>query len=320
MAVLLVALSVFAFVGCVDVANAEEVSTYASTLGRIPIFFNGGYSMTGTDVNYTNTLADTVVSVSRTGLSFSVSFNQWQVWSGVVSDMDNTVSETSYDVKEGLKYLGSGQFSNSTTTGTAFSWYWGDVAVWCSVQGDLETYLNANPNARPTVVTLSFSKYSSKQSYTFVNGRSISYLYNCFIGVFYKFDGSQSIGFFVYTPTMITERDITTLYIGQNYGGSYDEGFASGYEQALLTVDPNSESYKSGYDVAKNEWYAKGFSKGEKESQTWFGYLAGVAQAPIEFLKESLSFELLGVSMYDFVCSILMVCALMVVVKAVSGV
>lgn len=320
MAVVLVALSVFAFVGCADVANAEEVASYASTFGRIPIFFNGGYSFTGTDVNYTPTLAESVISVSRSGLNFSVSFNDWNVWCGSPADMDGSVTETSIDVRSGFNYLGSGQFSGATTTGVAFSWYWGDVAVWCVEQGDLSTYLNANPNARPAVVTLSFTKYSSKQTYTFANSRSISYLYNCFVGVFYEFNGSQSVGFLIYTPTLISDKDIGTLYIGQNYGGTYDEGFAAGYEQAIGTVDKNSESYKSGYDTAKSEWYAKGFAVGEKESQTWFGYLAGVAQAPIEFLKQSLSFELLGVSMYDFVCSILMVCALLVVVKAVSGV
>lgn len=99
---------------------------------------------------------------------------------------------------------------------------------------------------------------------------------------------------------------------------AYSNGYADGISYADSVINVDSASYNKGYNVGKTDGYNLGYSNGTSSGKTWFSYLAGVAQAPIDFLKESLSFEILGVSMYDFVCSLLAICGVVIILKVVG--
>ena len=99
---------------------------------------------------------------------------------------------------------------------------------------------------------------------------------------------------------------------------AYSNGYADGVSYANSVINTDSASYNNGYSVGKTDGYNLGYANGTSSGKTWFSYLAGVAQAPIDFLKESLSFEILGVSMYDFVCSLLAICGVVIILKVVG--
>lgn len=127
--------------------------------------------------------------------------------------------------------------------------------------------------------------------------------------------GEQWIRFYIPAPNFeITPSDVVITVPDEQYNA----GFADGFVNANNTVTVGSASYKQGVLVGENTGYARGYSDGSELGGTaWYSYIAGVAQAPIDFLRQSLSFNLLGVSMYDFVCSLLALCGVICVIKVV---
>ena len=139
-----------------------------------------------------------------------------------------------------------------------------------------------------------------------------------------------------YTFTFSLGEDIGSFVVGfpsnsSNFGSfgsfvvsssledSYNSGYRAGVNDSSSVIDMSSASYsaglKSGYDTGFN----KGYAEATSDNKTLFSYLAGVAQAPIDFLRESLSFEILGVSMYDFVCGLITVCGVVLVIRFCFG-
>lgn len=307
MAVVLVALSVFAFVGCADVANAVEptVDTFVTSVPRVVL----GCQIRLSSSVYVNHFEIADITFSRTGSDMTFYIGGW---SAGVNNVSTAVNSWVYGQSFGLSCV-TGAYGDTSTTGFV-NLYGAYQAYRVYISDGFWDFISANPLARP----LYTSCYVVEGEEDVVFPTGVTFNSVCYIMCRLQYADNQyyQVGF----PSLTSNLGTSTTFFSDNPDSVLDNAYRQGYEEARSTVDKDSESYKSGYDTAKSEWYAKGFAVGEKESQTWFGYLAGVAQAPIEFLKESLSFELLGVSMYDFVCSILMVCALLVVVKAVSGV
>lgn len=329
--ILLILCVLLVVVAVVPFSAFAESNTFSSQPCIIPVYSNCAFSPDGSSVSYFRASVCSSITLERSGDSFRVFGGYYNLFDGSISGGDiDSDSDLIYDVSVPFRdssavFFGGSDFNS--VNGDLFAVYYFDTVFKFYSIGDvssLMSFLNTYPNARPELFALRYDKAKEDGSfftYEFNSGRSLSFKWWVTLDIFYSFDGSQSIGLSLSFPALYQQFMTPSLfYVGSDMNGTFDSGFAQGYESAFNTVDENSASYKSGYDVAKTEWYAKGFAKGENEGKTLFGYLAGVAQAPIDFLKESLSFELLGVSIYDFVCSILTVCALLVVIKAVSGV
>lgn len=128
--------------------------------------------------------------------------------------------------------------------------------------------------------------------------------------------GEQWMRFYIPAPNFeVTPADVVIFVPDEQYNA----GFADGTLNANNVVTVGSASYNKGLSVGEQNGYARGYADGNElgGGTAWYSYIAGVAQAPINFLKNSLSFELLGVSMYDFVCSLLALCGVICVIKVV---
>ena len=328
--VLCVLLCVLVVVALVPFNAFAEDNTFVSRPCVVPFLLKNFFSPDETQVIPRNESVLSAITLKRVDTRFVVLLGQYTIVDGLlIEDYDEKADliESVVDFKSSNARFIGGSYTSSNSS-LAPIYYFETVHKFHTIgapTSELVTFLRANPNARPERFTLSFTAAGASSNtdyvYTFSDGNTLSFRFWLNLQIFYKFDGSNSLAINFSLPCLFNTYIFPTMYeVGEDYNGTYENGFASGYESAMNTVDVNSSSYRSGYNIAKNQWFNKGYSKGISESQTLFGYLSGVAQAPINFLRESLSFEILGVSIYDFVCSILTVCALLVVVKAVSGV
>lgn len=309
---------------------AESDDTFVSQPCVMPILLLSAWSPDGQQVSYL--ASNTFVSprLERRNLMFGFYFGGYELFYGTLGeDFDDNLDfiDTAVVPFRSSSATVIGATDSVIVAGDLSRVYYFElpykVGCLANSSSSLVSYINANPSARPELFAVSYSLANDDGSiftYTFESGRTLSFKWWVSLDIFYKFDGSQSLGIRLSFPAVYANDLPSLYYVGADMNGTFEQGFMQGYLSLFNTVDTNSASYKSGYDIAKSEWYNKGFVVGESQSKSWFGYLAGVAQAPIDFLRESLSFELLGVSMYDFVCSVLTVCALLVVIKAVSGV
>lgn len=163
---------------------------------------------------------------------------------------------------------------------------------------------NISPSYTFGTITVSQVNYVCKYTFFFDNG-SGGENYICFHFPDQRTYYAPTTPFTVY-PNQLTSES------------AYANGYADGVSYADSVINENSASYNNGYANGKTDGYNLGYSTGTSANKTWFSALAGVAQAPIDFLKESLSFELLGVSMYDFVCSLLAICGVVIILKVVG--
>ena len=147
-------------------------------------------------------------------------------------------------------------------------------------------------------------------SETWIEGNNVAWEFYFTFG-----SGEQWMRFYIPAPNFeVTPADVVITVPDEQY----NVGFADGVVNANNIVTVDSASYKQGVLVGEQNGYALGYSDGSEQGGTaWYSYLGAVAQAPINFLKNSLSFELLGVSMYDFVCSLLALCGVICVIKVV---
>lgn len=282
-------------------ASASEVSyTFTSQTYRLPVAVTRDTSTSAGD--FTTALVD--YNFVYTGTSAYVIFN------GDSTALEPLTADTSEWVEQ--PFIGSAMYLETDNDYTLWLSSTSYNSVWQT--GTLAVF-EPGYSGRVSALTIKYSALPN--TYDFHSGTEewqegvrVAWEVTLLFDV-----GSLSLTYYIPAPNFeVAPTDFTVTVPSEQYNA----GYVAGVDNANLTVTTSSASYTKGYSVGRTDGYAAGYKDGSVQGGTaWYNYLAGVAQAPIDFLKQSLSFELLGVSMYDFVCSLLAVCGVVCVIKVV---
>lgn len=287
------------FVASCPVASADEIQyTFTSQTYRVPTVCTIDDVVTAG--NYTTALID--FNFVFDGKSAYAVVNGHPGIERMIASSPEYVED--YIIGNALTMQSGIDYSLWTIDSRCYSSYW----VNCSQS------IFSNP-LRVSKLTITYDSLPSDYKFhsggnAWTEGANVAWKFYFTFG-----SGEQWMCFYIPAPNFeVTPSDVVIFVPDEQYNA----GFADGTLNANNVVTVGSASYNQGVVVGENSGYSRGYADGSEQGGTaWYSYIAGVAQAPINFLKNSLSFELLGVSMYDFVCSLLALCGVICVIKVV---
>lgn len=99
--------------------------------------------------------------------------------------------------------------------------------------------------------------------------------------------------------------------------GAYESGYTTGRNEGYQNgyADGEKAGSETGYGQGYEIGYNAGYSSGQASSTNLWSYILTIGQAPFEFMKDMLNFEIFGVDIIGLVSSLLTAALVVTIIR-----